>query len=125
MSAAAAYWPGTGRLEALAAFPEVPDLRERGLSDGVGRLYLDMAQRGELVVTAGRAVSVEALLGGSPGAVGAPVRCGGRPLPGNGPARKHSTGRTSRKRPSWREVKASKTAPKTCGRSGARCLRAA
>ena len=62
MSAAAAYWPATGRLEAVAAFPEVPDLRERGLSDGVGRLYMDMANRGELIVTSGRAVSVEALL---------------------------------------------------------------
>ncbi len=62
MSAAAGYWPATGRLEAVAAFPEHPNLSERGLRDGVGRLYLDMANRGELIVTAGRAVSVEALL---------------------------------------------------------------
>ena len=62
MSAAAGYWPSTGRLEALAAFPAVPDLAERGLRDGVGRLYLDMATRGELIVTPGRAVSVETLL---------------------------------------------------------------
>ena len=62
MSAAAGYWPQTGRLEALAAFPEIPSLAERGLLDGVGRQYLDMAARGELIVTAGRAVSVGALL---------------------------------------------------------------
>ena len=62
MSALSAYWPATGRLEALAAFPEQPSLSERGLEDGVGRLYLDMAGRNELMVTRGRAVSVEALL---------------------------------------------------------------
>lgn len=62
MSAAAGYWPATGRLEAVAAFPAVPDLAERGLHDGVGRLYLDMESRGELIVTPGRAVSVETLL---------------------------------------------------------------
>ena len=62
MSAAAGYWPSTGRLEALAAFPAVPDLAERGLRDGVGRLYMDMASRDELIMTPGRAVSVEALL---------------------------------------------------------------
>ena len=45
MSAAVAYWPG-GRLEALAVFPEVPPLGERGLSDGVGDLYRRMADRG-------------------------------------------------------------------------------
>ena len=75
MSAAAAYWPRTGRLEALAAFPANPSLAERGLSDGVGRLYQDMSARGELLVTPGRAVDVELLLQetlsrwGRPGAV--------------------------------------------------------
>ena len=62
MSAAAGYWPATGRLEAVAAFPEFPNLAERGLHDGVGKLYQDIAARGELIVTPGRAVSVEALL---------------------------------------------------------------
>ena len=52
----------SGRLEALAVFPEIPDLRERGLKDGVGSLYSRMADRGELLV-AGRHVSdVGALL---------------------------------------------------------------
>ena len=39
MSACAAYWPATGRLEALASFPTVPGLVERGRADGVGNLY--------------------------------------------------------------------------------------
>ena len=61
-SAVAAYWPETGRLECLAAFPCQPDLRERGLRDGVGRLYLDCAKRGELVTLGGAAVPVAELL---------------------------------------------------------------
>ena len=55
MSACAAYFRG-GPLEAVAAFPELPSLAERGLADGVGRLYLEMARRGELI-QAGRRVS--------------------------------------------------------------------
>ena len=39
MSAAAAYWPVTGRLEALATVAGIPDLRERGRRDDVGTLY--------------------------------------------------------------------------------------
>ena len=38
MSAAAGYWPATGRLESIACFPEEPGLAERGLADGVGPL---------------------------------------------------------------------------------------
>ena len=53
MSAAAAYWPVTGRLEALAVLGGIPDLRERGRRDNVGGLYADMARRGELLVHAG------------------------------------------------------------------------
>ena len=55
MSAAAAYFQD-GRLEAAAVFPELPSLSERGLGDGVGGLYSQMAQRGELL-QAGRRVS--------------------------------------------------------------------
>ena len=62
MSAAAAFFPD-GRLDAFAVFPEIPDLRQRGLADGVGGRYLRMAERGELL-TAGRRVSdVRALIG--------------------------------------------------------------
>ena len=55
MSAAAAYFRD-GRLEAVACFPELPGLAERGLADGVGGLYQQMADRGELF-RAGRRVS--------------------------------------------------------------------
>ncbi len=61
-SAVAGYWPQTGRLEALAAFPREPNLAERGLRDGVGRLYLDCERRGELVCLGARSVPVAAIL---------------------------------------------------------------
>ena len=61
-SAVAAYWPETGALRCLAAFPQMPSLAERGLSDGVGRLYEDCAARGELLTLGARAVDVSALL---------------------------------------------------------------
>ena len=61
-SAIAAYWPLTGRLECLAAFPGEPTLEERGLRDGVGRLYRDMASRGELIQIGLRVVPVGELL---------------------------------------------------------------
>lgn len=50
MSAAAFYWPDTGRLEAFGAFPAVPSLADRGASDGVSGRYVEMADRGELAV---------------------------------------------------------------------------
>ena len=62
MSAAAAYWPTTGRLEAVAMFSAIPDLSERGARDGVGNLYHRIAQRGELVVMPGRVVALRDLL---------------------------------------------------------------
>ena len=62
MSAAAAYWPETGGLDAFAVFPELPDLRARGLRDGVGRLYADCARRGELLQLGQRVSDVAGLL---------------------------------------------------------------
>ena len=53
MSACAAYWR-SGRLDAFACFPRIPSLAERGLSDGVGRLYVTMAERGELLIAGER-----------------------------------------------------------------------
>jgi phage terminase large subunit-like protein len=50
MSAAALYWPYTGRLEAIGTFPSKPSLADRGASDGVGQRYVEMADRGELSV---------------------------------------------------------------------------
>ena len=59
---AAGYWPRTGALEGLAAFPAVPSLAERGLRDGVGKLYVRCSERGELFTTPGQAVDVALLL---------------------------------------------------------------
>lgn len=50
MSAAAFYWPDTGRLEALGTFPAFPSLADRGASDGVSGRYREMQERGELSV---------------------------------------------------------------------------
>lgn len=58
MTAYVAYWPLTGRLEALGAFPSIPDLRIRGEGDGVGGLYKRMFEREELIMTEGRVVDV-------------------------------------------------------------------
>lgn len=49
MSAAAFYWPDTGRLEALGTFPCTPTLADRGASDGVSDRYVQMESRGELL----------------------------------------------------------------------------
>ena len=56
MTAAAAYWPASGRLEALAAFPELPDLRERSRTDGAD--YERMHHDGDLLVIGRRVVDV-------------------------------------------------------------------
>ena len=61
-SAVACYWPSTGALAALAAFPEVPSLAERGVRDGVAGLYGECARRGELLTLGGRTVPVDGLL---------------------------------------------------------------
>ncbi len=50
MSAAAFYWPDTGRLEALGSFPASPSLADRGAADGVSGRYVEMQDRGELSV---------------------------------------------------------------------------
>ncbi|WP_375264019.1 terminase large subunit domain-containing protein [Palleronia sp.] len=50
MSAAAFFWPETGRLEALGTFPAKPGLADRGAADGVSGRYVEMQDRGELSV---------------------------------------------------------------------------
>ena len=60
MAAAVAYWPTGGRLEALAAFPELPDLAERGRVDGAD--YERMASDGDLQVMGRRVVPVAELV---------------------------------------------------------------
>ena len=52
MTAAAAYWPKSKRLELLAAFPGIPNLRERGVLDGCGAIYSEACSRNELRVYA-------------------------------------------------------------------------
>ena len=73
MSAIACYHPETGRLEVLSAFPNEPSLAERGLRDGVGRLYAEGARRGELIQVGGSAVDISELLGVALERFGAPV----------------------------------------------------
>ncbi len=58
MSAFAGYWLDSGRVEAIAAFPREPDLRARGIADGVGNLYERMAERGELFRSGTHAVDL-------------------------------------------------------------------
>ena len=62
MCAAAGYWPETGALKAMAAFPSVPSLEERGEKDGVADLYTRLVSRGELFTAGGRAADVSALV---------------------------------------------------------------
>ena len=62
MTAAAAIWPASGRLELYAAFPDTPDLETRGAADGVGRQYRQMHERGELWTYGGRVTPVAAFL---------------------------------------------------------------
>ena len=60
MAAAVAYWPQCGRLEALAAFPALPNLAERGRTDGAD--YERMHADGDLLVMGRRVVPVSGLV---------------------------------------------------------------
>ena len=62
MSAAAGFWPETGRLSAVGCFGDDPDPKARGLRDGVGALYDRMHARGELVLSPGRLSDLVTLL---------------------------------------------------------------
>ena len=62
MSAVAAYWPATGRVEVMAAFPHTPDLLTRGRGDAVADLYCRMLERGELIQAGDRVVDVADLV---------------------------------------------------------------
>lgn len=62
MSAAAAYFPETGSLRAVACLGDDPDPKARGLRDGVGGLYQKMVDRGELVLAPGRISDLRLLL---------------------------------------------------------------
>ncbi len=73
MTGAAAFWPATGALDVRAAFPQEPALEERGLRDGVGGAYRDMARRGELVQAGRHTVDLAAFLALVVGEWGAPA----------------------------------------------------
>lgn len=62
MTAAAFYWPETGRLEAKGWFPTAPSLTDRGENDGVAGRYVEMNGRGELEVIGDRTVPVSPVL---------------------------------------------------------------
>lgn len=58
MTAAAFYWPETGRLECLGTFPSKPTLADRGAADGVSGRYVEMQDRGELSTLGDKTVPV-------------------------------------------------------------------
>ena len=62
MTAAAFYWPDSGRLECLGTFPSRPSLLDRGQVDAVGDRYVQMHDRGELTVLGDKTVPVSAWL---------------------------------------------------------------
>ena len=61
-SAAAAYWPETGRLEGFAVFPTSPDLATRSTNDGSGSLYSECYRRGELLLAGDMVSDIRELL---------------------------------------------------------------
>ncbi|ARN83469.1 terminase [Methylocystis bryophila] len=58
MTAAAFYWPASGRLECLGTFPSKPSLLDRGQNDGVSGRYVEMQERGELSTLGDQTVPV-------------------------------------------------------------------
>ena len=62
MSAAAAYFHKTGYLDGIGQFPMNPSLAERGLSDGVGSLYLKFQESGDLLIAGERVCDTGALI---------------------------------------------------------------
>ena len=72
-SAVSCYWTATGRLETVAAFPSLPTLAERGLRDGVGNLYTQCHEAGDLLQLGEHAVNVAALLAAARDRFGAPA----------------------------------------------------
>ena len=62
LSAAAAYWPATGRVRALACFPRQPSLEARAKFDGAGEVYEAMHADGDLILAGEHVPDLEALL---------------------------------------------------------------
>ena len=63
MSGASAFFIESGYLDGFCVFPELPSLQKRGLADGVGRLYVDLAREGDLMIAGKRVSDIRALLG--------------------------------------------------------------
>ena len=62
LAAVAAYWPATGRLDALAATGTIPSLSSRGKKLGASEAFLRAQADGQLVVTEGRNADPAALI---------------------------------------------------------------
>ena len=62
LTAAASYWPQTGRLDTWGGCGDTPSLPARGEADGVGDRYERMAERGELRTGPGRVTPVAEFL---------------------------------------------------------------
>ncbi|MDE0063926.1 MAG: hypothetical protein OXP09_21720, partial [Gammaproteobacteria bacterium] len=62
MAALAAYWPSTGTLSAIGAFPSKPGIKKLADRDSVGELYAKMKARGELTELGGHTVSIPKLI---------------------------------------------------------------
>ena len=64
MAAVACYWPQTGRVAAMAAFPRLPSIDDRELADGVADsgLYRALVAGGELVILGDRVVPAHDLV---------------------------------------------------------------
>ena len=72
-SAVAAFWPETGALAVVAAFPEVPTLEERGRRDGCGGLYKQCHREGSLILCGHRTTDVDRLIEEALSRFGRPV----------------------------------------------------
>ena len=61
-SAVAAYWPNSGRLAALAAFPAIPTLKTREQRDAAPGVYQACERAGDLLIIGDHVVNVSELL---------------------------------------------------------------
>lgn len=74
LSALVAFDAASGRLDGVAMAGDDPPLLERGIGDGVGRLYAEMAGEGRLLTVPGRVVPPAALLSEGLRRFGRPAR---------------------------------------------------
>ncbi len=72
MASISAFWPQTGRVESIAAFPEIPSLADRARTDAAD--YQTMHADGDLLVMGSRVVPVSELIGAALRRWGRPAR---------------------------------------------------